>query len=118
MSNSKPKGRYNITIGGRTYKTFEYLYNGTYRSCAGEYTSLAPANSLKALMEKEGYTDAFVVAFKNNERLAGTIQSITKSQEQTVQKPVAEPAQPQKLPEVKKQEPVKPQVEQAAPSTR
>jgi hypothetical protein len=117
VSNSKPKGRYNITIGGRTYQTFEYLYNGTYRSCTGEYTTPAPANNLKTLMKQEGYPDAFVVAFKNNERLAGTIQSITKSQEQTVQKPVAESAQPQKLPEVKKQEPVKPKVEQAAPST-
>jgi hypothetical protein len=117
MSNSKPKGRYNITIGGRTYQTFEYLYNGSYRSCAGEYTTPASANNLQTLMKQEGYPDAFVVAFKNNERLAGTIQSITKSQEQTVQKPVAEPAQPQKLPEVKKQEPLKPQVEKAAPST-
>jgi hypothetical protein len=117
VSNSKPKGRYNITIGGRTYQTFEYLYNGTYQSCAGEYTSPAPANSLQALMKQGGYPDAFVVAFKNNERLAGTIQSITKSQEQTVQKPVAEPAKSQKLPEVKKQEPVKPKVEQTAPST-
>ena len=117
VSSSKPKGTSNITIAGKKYQTFEYLYNGTYRSCAGEYTSPAPANNLQALMKKSGYPDAFVVAFKNNERLAGTAQSITKSQEQAALKPVAEPAQSQKLPEVKKQEPVKPPVEKAVLST-
>lgn len=115
--NAKPRGSYNITIGGRTYKTFEYFYNGTYRSCAGEFSYPDPANSLQSQMKKQGYPDAFIVAFKNNERLTGSIQSISKSQEQTGQKPATEPAQPQKLPEVKKQEPVKPPVEQATPST-
>jgi hypothetical protein len=113
VSTSKPKGSYNLTVGGRTYKTYEYLYNGTYRSCVGEFTSPPPANNLQALMKQGGYPDAFVVAFRNNERLTGTIQSISKPQEQTGQKPVTGPAQPQKLPEVK-QEPVKPAVKQAA----
>ena len=115
--NAKPRGSYNITIGGRTYKTFEYFNNGTYRSCAGEFSNPDPANSLQAQMKQQGYPDAFVVAFKNNERLTGSIQSILKSQEQTSQKPTTEPAQPQKLPEIKNQEPVKPPVGQAAPST-
>jgi WD40-like Beta Propeller Repeat len=116
LSNSKPKGSYNITIGGRTYKTFEYLSNGLYKSCVGEYTSPAQANNLLAIMKKEGYPDAFVAAFENNERVAN-IPSTAISQELTIQKPVAEPAQTQKLPEVKKQEPIKPAIEQAAPLT-
>ena len=116
VMNAKPKGSYNITIGGKTYKTFEYLYNGTYRSCAGEFSYPDPANRLQLQMKKEGYPDAFIVAFRNNERLAGSIQSISKSQVQTGQKQVTEPAQSQKLPEVKKQETIQPPVEQAAPS--
>jgi hypothetical protein len=117
LSNSKPKGSYNITIGGRTYKTFEYLSNGLYKSCVGEFASPAQANSLQAIMKKEGYPDAFVAAFRNNERVTGNIPTTAISQVQTVQKPVGEPAQTQKLPEVKKQEPVKPAIEKAVPST-
>jgi hypothetical protein len=117
LSNSKPKGTYNITIGGRTYKTFEYLSNGLYKSCVGEYTSPAQANNLLAIMKKEGYPDAFVAAFENNVRVTGNIPSTVISQETTIQKPVAETAPAQKLPEVKKPEPVKPVIEQAAAST-
>jgi hypothetical protein len=117
VSNSKPKGSYNVTIGGRTYKTFEYLSNGLYKSCVGEFASTAQANNLQTIIKKEGYPDAFVAAFDKNERVTGNIQPAAKAQEQTVGKPVAEPAQPQKLPEVKKQEPVKPAVEKAATST-
>jgi hypothetical protein len=116
LSNSKPKGSYNITIGGRTYKTFEYLSNGLYKSCVGEFASPAQANSLQAIMKKEGYPDAFVAAFRNNERVTGNIPTTAISQVQTVQKPVGEPAQTQKLPEIKKQEPVKPAIEKAVPS--
>lgn len=117
LSNSKPKGSYNISIAGKTYKTFEYLSNGIYKSCIGAYTSPAEARNLLAIMKKNGYPDAFVAAFKNNERVTGTIPSTAISQEQTVQKPVTEPSRTQKLPEVKKQEPVKPAIEQAATLT-
>ncbi len=117
LSNSKPKGSYNISIAGKTYKTFEYLSNGLYKSCLGDYTSPVEAGKLLAVMKKNGYPDAFVAAFKNNERVTGTIPSTAISQEQTVQKPVTEPSRTQKLPEVKKQEPVKPAIEQTATST-
>lgn len=114
LSASKPRGSNTITIGGRTYKTFEYLYNGTYRSCAGEYPSPAAANSLQTLMKKEGYPDAFVVAFKSNERVSVTDLSAAKSQVQTAGKTDVKTAQSEKLTEVK-QEPVKPPVEKAIP---
>ena len=68
LASSKPKGSYEITVGGSTFKTYEYLYNGAYRSCAGEFSTLAPAVSLQNLLKREGYPDAFVVAFKNNVR--------------------------------------------------
>jgi hypothetical protein len=115
QSNSKPKGSSEISIGGRKYKTFEYLFNGTYRSCVGEYASPKEANNLKSLMKQVGYKDSFVVAFRNNERLTGAIEPVAKSKEPPAQKPVTETVKPQKLPEIKK-EPVKPPVEKASPS--
>jgi hypothetical protein len=112
-SNAKPKGNYEITAGGKKYKTFEYLYNGAYRSCAGEFTAPALAANLQNQLKREGYPDAFVVAFRNNERLTGSIQSIAKSQEQPGQKTVTETAQTQKPVEIK-QETAKPPVEEAS----
>ena len=114
LSSAEPKGSYNFTSGGRTYQTFEYLYNGLFRSCIGEFTTFASATSLLKVMKEEGFSDAFVVAFRNNERLTDSIQSIAKEKEQTVKQPAAEPAQFQKLPEVK-QETARP-FEQAAPA--
>ncbi len=68
LANPKPKGSYEITIGGTKYKTFEYLYNGAYRSCAGEFANRTEAFSLQKAFRQAGYADAFVVAFKNNVR--------------------------------------------------
>ncbi|MDP4222342.1 MAG: hypothetical protein Q8868_03425 [Bacteroidota bacterium] len=64
----KPKGSYEVTVSGKTYKTYEYLYNGGYRSCAGEFTTLNPAINLQKALKQAGYPDAFVVAFRNNAR--------------------------------------------------
>lgn len=97
MSLSKPKGSFDLTVGGKTYKTFEYFYNGVYRSCAGEFSSPATAQNLLNQMKREGYPDAFVVAFKNNERITGSVQTVAKVQENVVEeKPpvVAQPKEP------------------------
>jgi hypothetical protein len=83
LSNSEPKGSYNLTAGGETYQTFEYLYNGMYRSCIGEFNSLSNAGRLQTIMKQEGFKDAFVVAFRNNERLTGNLQSIVKQDDQS-----------------------------------
>jgi len=115
LSTSKPRGSNSITVGGKTYKTYEYLSNGTYRSCAGEFSSPAEASSLQAIMKKQGYPDAFIVAFRNNERVTGSDLTASKSKEQAAGKPEVKPAQAQKLPEAK-QEPAKPTVEKAAPA--
>ena len=110
-STKNPKGSYEITSGGKKYKTFEYLYNGAYRSCAGDFIVSGLATNLQNQMKREGYSDAFVVAFRNNERLTGSIQSIVKSQEQPGQKASSETVQVQKPAEIK-QEPAKPPVEE------
>lgn len=68
FSGRNPKGSSQIKISGRVYNTYEYLYNGLYRSCAGEFKNLAEARNLAAQMKAEGYPDAFVVAFVNNVR--------------------------------------------------
>lgn len=67
-STSKSKGSYEITVGGKKYKTFEYLYKGAYRSCAGEFSTRNPAIILQRALKQEGFPDAFVVAFVNNVR--------------------------------------------------
>lgn len=65
---SKPKGSYDVTFAGKKYKTFEYRYSGAYRECAGEFQSLSQASVFQKIVMKNGYPDAFVVAFKNNIR--------------------------------------------------
>jgi hypothetical protein len=68
-ANMKSKGIYEITIGGKKYKTFEYLYNGAYRLCAGEFSTSASASSLQKQFKQEGYPDAFIIATKGKVRL-------------------------------------------------
>ena len=76
-----PKAVMRSLSGGKKYKTFEYLFNGAYRSCVGEFTASALAANLQNQLKREGYADAFVVAFRNNERLTGPILALAKSQE-------------------------------------
>lgn len=64
----KPIGSYKIELSGQTYNTYEYFYAGLYRYCIGEFSTLRQAVALKNTMRKEGYPDAFVAAFRNNER--------------------------------------------------
>jgi hypothetical protein len=86
-----------MKVGGKSYKTFEYFFNGVYRSCAGEFSSPATAQYLLNQMKREGYPDAFVVAFKNNERITGSLQAAAKVQENVVaEKPpvISQPEEP------------------------
>ncbi len=67
-TNDMSVGNGQITVGGKIYPTFEYLYAGAYRSCAGEFYSVDEARALQRIIRKESFPDAFVVAFINNER--------------------------------------------------
>ncbi len=69
LSSPKSMGSFDVTTGGNSYKSFEYFYNGSYRSCAGEFSVLNEARDFQRIMNREKYPDAFVVAFKNNERI-------------------------------------------------
>lgn len=92
-----------ITAGGKQYNVFEYFSNGTYKYCAGEFSSPADAAGLQAQLRRDGYTDAFVAAFRNNERVTGSWQNPAAKagtgkpageavNTQRVQRPVQEPA--------------------------
>lgn len=67
-ANTKPVGSQNITVAGKIYKSFEYLYQGGYRTTIGEYSTITEAMKLQSVCRQNGYGQAFVVAFKNNIR--------------------------------------------------
>gem|GEM_PF-4804270 len=68
LTNASPKGSYKLTIAGRVYDTYEYKYAGAYRTCVGEFSSLAPARDFQNVCRKNGHSQAFVVAFKDGVR--------------------------------------------------
>ncbi|MFZ2340449.1 MAG: hypothetical protein WAW07_12095 [Bacteroidales bacterium] len=68
LANTRPVGSQNITVAGKTYKSFEYLYQGAYRTTIGEFSTMSGAGKLQNVCRQNGYNQAFVVAFKNNIR--------------------------------------------------
>jgi hypothetical protein len=68
LTSTKPAGSQSITVAGKTYKSFEYLYKGAYRITIGEFKTMAEAAKLQSICRQNGHSQAFVVAFKNNIR--------------------------------------------------
>jgi len=68
LANTKPVGSKPITVAGKTYKSFEYLYQGGYRTTIGEFSTMSEAAKLQSVCRQNGYNQAFVVAFRNNIR--------------------------------------------------
>jgi hypothetical protein len=68
LASEKPSGSYSVTVAGKNFKTFEYLYKGAYRTTVGEFGTLAEAVKLQNECRHNGFSQAFVVAFKNNIR--------------------------------------------------
>ena len=69
LTNKKAVGSYDLTVAGRNYKTFEYLYMGGYRTAVGEFSTMKEAAKFQNVCRQSGYNQSFVVAFKNNERI-------------------------------------------------
>jgi len=69
VSSTKPRGSSKITVGEKAYDTYEYLYKGAYRYTIGHFKSLDDAIKLQRECRKQGFKEAFVVAFKGNERV-------------------------------------------------
>lgn len=68
-SSTSKKGSYEMTVGGKTYTTYEYQYSGAYRSTVGEFRTFQEAAQFQKLVRQSGHSQAFVVAFKNNARV-------------------------------------------------
>jgi hypothetical protein len=68
LTNNTAKGSFKITVAGKVYDTFEYLYAGAYRTCVGGFSTLSQATELQKICRQSGHPQAFVVAFKNNIR--------------------------------------------------
>lgn len=68
LANTRPAGSKNIPVAGTTYKSYEYLYKGGYRTTVGEFTTLSEAIKLQNICRQNGYKEAFVVAFRNDIR--------------------------------------------------
>jgi hypothetical protein len=68
LANTRPVGSMNIQIAGNSYKSYEYLYKGGYRTTVGSFNNLSEAMKLQTICRQNGYKEAFVVAFRNNVR--------------------------------------------------
>ena len=68
LSRTKPGNRKKISVGSTEYQIYEYFYKAAWRETAGEFNILSDAVELRNRMRNAGYKEAFVVAFKNNER--------------------------------------------------
>ena len=69
LTSKKQRTDNQIIIEGKTYSTYEYLYNEIYCYSVGEFASKPPANEFKSICRKNGYPDAFIVTIKNNKRI-------------------------------------------------
>jgi ribosomal protein S26 len=68
QSSVKPQVIKEINVNGMLYAVYEYFYLREYRYTIGEFKTLGPAKELQTTCRKNGYPQAFVVAFKNNKR--------------------------------------------------
>jgi len=68
LSSTRPNTMSSVTLGGEKYDTWEYLYKGAYRITVGASTDLQDALDLRAKCREAGYNQAFVAAFRNNQR--------------------------------------------------
>jgi len=67
-TNTKSVGSIKVTISGKSYSSYEYVYMGAYRTCVGEFSTLGEASKFQSQCRQSGYPQAFVVVFKNNTR--------------------------------------------------
>jgi hypothetical protein len=88
LTSFNPKTRSQITLNGKDYNVFEYLYAGAYRLCLGEFSTLSPAKELQNTLIQNDYPQTIVVAFKNNVRSLDP--ALLKDQTVTEQRAAAE----------------------------
>jgi hypothetical protein len=68
LSRSRANSTPSVTISGAQYETFEYFYKGAYRVTVGEFDTVQDALAFRTKCKTAGYNQAFVAAFRGNER--------------------------------------------------
>jgi len=68
ISNAKAGSQPSVTISGSTHPTWEYYYKGAYRVTVGEFVNLQDALTFRTKCKSSGFNQAFVAAFRGNER--------------------------------------------------
>jgi hypothetical protein len=68
LSRSKANTNPSVTIAGTRYQTFEYYYKGAYRITVGEFKTVQEASAFRLKCRSSGFNQAFVAAFRGNER--------------------------------------------------
>jgi hypothetical protein len=58
-----------VVVGGITYEAEKYYHNGVYCLAIGRFESGSTASGLADKCRKSDFPGAFVVAFKNSERM-------------------------------------------------
>jgi hypothetical protein len=66
ITSFNPKTRPLVNYKGQDYKVFEYLYDGAYRLCIGEFKTLTQAKTFQKELKSHDYPQAAVVVFRNN----------------------------------------------------
>lgn len=65
-----------LTAGNSKFKGISevsnYYHNGLYKYTSGHFSTLDEANKQQSLLRKKGFSDAFVVPFKNGERISAS----------------------------------------------
>jgi hypothetical protein len=57
-----------VLIEGVSYTTYEYFYKGSFRITVGEFDSAKEANAFKLQCLSSGFKQAFVAAFRGDQR--------------------------------------------------
>jgi len=68
LSSSRANSNPIVTISGARHETFEYFYKGAYRVTVGEFETVSEASKFRTSCKNAGYSQAFVAAFRGNER--------------------------------------------------
>ncbi|MDF1576009.1 MAG: hypothetical protein P1P86_12550 [Bacteroidales bacterium] len=68
ISSLNPDSFPTVLIDGKSYQTFEYFYKGSYRITVGAFDSVKDANNFKNKCLSSGFAQAFVAAFRGDQR--------------------------------------------------
>ncbi len=69
LSTSNRNPDLEVNIDNQKYKPFVYYFKGAYRYCVGAFSSPDQAVELQGKCRKSGYAQAFIAAFRGEERV-------------------------------------------------